>query len=87
MRISIEKENAMKARMERLGIRESDLQESFVRSSGPGGQKVNKTSSCVLLVHLPTGIKIKAQESVRRRSTGFWPGAFLSRDRILREGR
>ena len=61
MSVSIEKENALKARMEKLGIRESDLEESFVRSSGPGGQKVNKTSTCVLLVHVPTGIKVKAQ--------------------------
>jgi protein subunit release factor B len=61
--VSPEKEKAIKARMENAGIRESDLQESFVRSSGPGGQKVNKTSTCVLLVHVPTGIKIKAQQA------------------------
>ncbi|HLA04720.1 MAG TPA: peptide chain release factor-like protein [Syntrophales bacterium] len=48
--------------MERLGVLESDLRETFIRSSGPGGQKVNKTSSCVFLVHLPTGLSVKCQQ-------------------------
>lgn len=49
------------ARMERLGIREEDLQESFIRGSGSGGQKVNKTSSCVQIIHGPSGIEIRCQ--------------------------
>ncbi len=49
--------------MEALDIYERDLEETFVRSSGPGGQKVNKTSTCVQLVHLPTGIQVKAQKA------------------------
>jgi len=60
--ISPEKEAALKERMERLGVSESDLQETFIRSSGPGGQKVNKTSSCVYLVHRPTGLSVKCQQ-------------------------
>ena len=44
-----------------LGVSESDLNETFVRSSGPGGQKVNKTSSCVHLLHVPTGLAVKCQ--------------------------
>lgn len=48
--------------MQRLGIREQDLVEKFVRSSGKGGQKVNKTSSCVYLRHIPTGIEVKCQQ-------------------------
>ena len=48
--------------MDRVGIDESDLKETFTRSAGPGGQKVNKTSSCVALQHIPTGIKVKCQE-------------------------
>ncbi|MFA5361949.1 MAG: peptide chain release factor-like protein [Candidatus Omnitrophota bacterium] len=44
-------------------IRERDLEERFVRSSGPGGQKVNKTSTCVYLKHIPTGIEVKCRES------------------------
>ena len=62
MNISSEKEIALRERMERLGVLESDLRETFIRSSGPGGQKVNKTSSCVFLVHLPTGLSVKCQQ-------------------------
>ena len=49
-------------RMERLGINESDIIERFVRSSGAGGQKVNKTSTCVYLKHIPSGIEVKCQK-------------------------
>jgi protein subunit release factor B len=61
--ISPEKEKALAERMERLGISESDLRETFIRSSGPGGQKVNKASSCVYLVHVPSGLFVKCQQS------------------------
>ncbi len=47
--------------MQALGVREEDIEEQFVRSSGAGGQKVNKTSSCVMLHHRPTGIRVKCQ--------------------------
>ena len=49
-------------RMNSLGITEDQFRETFIRSSGPGGQKVNKTSSCVFLVHLPTGLSVKCQQ-------------------------
>lgn len=49
------------ARMAALGIREADIEERFIRGSGAGGQKVNKTSSCVQLLHRPTGIEVKCQ--------------------------
>jgi protein subunit release factor B len=62
LNVSPEKELALRQRMERLGVLENDLRETFVRSSGPGGQKVNKTSSCVFLVHLPTGLSVKCQQ-------------------------
>jgi peptide chain release factor len=81
MSISLEKEKALKGRMEKLGIRESDLEESFVRSSGPGGQKVNKTSTCVQLVHLPTGIKVKAQTARSQALNRFLARRILA-DRI-----
>jgi protein subunit release factor B len=48
-------------RMTALGVREADLQESFVASSGPGGQNVNKVATCVVLVHRPTGVQVKCQ--------------------------
>jgi len=52
--------------MERLQIRESDLVEKFILGSGSGGQKINKTSSCVYLKHLPTGIEVKCQKGRSR---------------------
>jgi protein subunit release factor B len=51
--------------MEALGVREEDIEEKFIRSSGSGGQKVNKTSTCVYLRHIPTGIEVKC---MRERS-------------------
>jgi protein subunit release factor B len=56
------KEKTLRDRMERLDINESDIIERFVRSSGAGGQKVNKTSSCVYLKHIPSGIEVKCQK-------------------------
>ncbi|MFA5145475.1 MAG: peptide chain release factor-like protein [Candidatus Omnitrophota bacterium] len=60
--VGIHKENALKREMSRLGIRPEDITESFIRSSGPGGQNVNKTSTCVYLKHLPTGIEVRCQK-------------------------
>lgn len=60
--VSQQKEAELLARMAGNGIREEDLRESFVRSGGPGGQKVNRTSTCVLLVHEPTGTEVKMQQ-------------------------
>lgn len=54
--------------MEELGIREEDLEESFIRSGGRGGQHVNKTSTCVYIKHIPTGMEVKCQEE---RSQGL----------------
>jgi protein subunit release factor B len=61
-RVSKAKEDALGKRMESLGIFEKDIVEKFVRSSGRGGQKVNKTSTCVYLKHLPTGVEVKCQK-------------------------
>lgn len=54
-------EAALAARMKKLGIREDDLTESFIRGTGAGGQKINKTSSTVVLRHEPTGIEVRCQ--------------------------
>ena len=59
--VSKEKEEALRTRMDSLGIFEKDIVEKFIRSSGKGGQKVNKTSTCVYLKHLPTKIEVKCQ--------------------------
>jgi len=60
--VSPDKEQALAARMERLGIREDDLVEKFIRSGGHGGQNVNKVATCVYLKHLPTGTEVKCQQ-------------------------
>jgi len=60
------KEEELKSRMEKLQIKDIDLLEKFILGSGSGGQKINKTSSCVYLKHLPSGIEIKCQKSRSR---------------------
>jgi peptide chain release factor len=60
--VSEEKNRWLRERMALLGIREEDIAERFVRSSGKGGQHVNKTSTCVWLKHIPTGIEVKYME-------------------------
>jgi protein subunit release factor B len=60
--ISKDKEEVLRQRMESLGIFEKDIVEKFIRSSGKGGQKVNKTSTCVYLKHIPTQIEVKCQK-------------------------
>lgn len=61
--VSPEKTQALADRMKELGIREADIQETFVRSGGAGGQHVNKTATCVQLTHEPSGCEIKMQKA------------------------
>ena len=67
--------------MERLGIRESDLEESFVRSGGPGGQNVNKVATCVVLKHIPSGIIVKCQKDRSQAMNRYYARRILA-DRL-----
>lgn len=76
--VSEQKNHWLAEKMKELGIREEDLQEHFVRSSGNGGQHVNKTSTCVKLLHLPTGISVTC---MRERSQSL--NRFLARRELV----
>ena len=86
--VSSERQVQLAQRMAALGVREADLEETFVRSGGHGGQNVNKTATCVMLLHRPTRLQVKCQTT---RQQGF--NRFLARrlllDKIeaLRKGR
>lgn len=58
--ISHKKEGALREKMARIGMKEAELEEHFIRSRGPGGQNVNKVSTGVYLKHIPTGVEVKA---------------------------
>ena len=77
--VTEEKRKWLLEKMNALRIHEKDIEEKFVRSSGHGGQKVNKTSSCVYLKHLPTGIEVKCMKE-RNQSLN----RFLARRELVR---
>ena len=68
----------LEQRMTALGVRESEIDETFVRSGGKGGQKVNKSSSCVMLLHRPTGLRVKSQTTRHQAMNRF-----LARELLL----
>jgi protein subunit release factor B len=72
-----EKQKQLYQKMKKLGIYEKDIEEKFILGSGRGGQKVNKTSSCVYLKHLPTNIEVKCQ---KERSQAI--NRFIARRRL-----
>ncbi len=78
--VSEKKQKELEEKMTLLGIRESDLEEKFIRSSGPGGQNVNKVSTGVYLKHIPTGIEVKWTSE---RSQGL--NRFLARRELVRK--
>ena len=76
--VRTEKEEKLLSRMLELGIREDDINETFIRSGGSGGQNVNKTSTSVQIKHVPTGIIVKSQKG---RTQGL--NRFLARRLLL----
>jgi len=68
---SPDKVTQLAQRMAKLGVREGDVEESFVRSGGHGGQNVNKTSTCVMLLHRPTGLRVKCQTTRHQAMNRF----------------
>ena len=75
--VSEGKNEGLARAMERLGIREADLRESFIRSGGPGGQNVNKVSTCVVLKHLPSGLMVKCQQERSQAMNRYWARRIL----------
>lgn len=71
MIVKKEKLDILKQQMDRLNIKEEDLVEKFILGSGKGGQKIQKTHSCVYLKHIPTGIEIKCQKERSRELNRF----------------
>ncbi|MBR4653660.1 MAG: peptide chain release factor-like protein [Kiritimatiellae bacterium] len=68
--------------MQEASIREEDLEESFILGGGPGGQKTNKTSSVVRLVHVPSGIQVRVGRE-RSRETNRWLARRALAEKIL----
>lgn len=75
--ISLKKQRELEALMCRLGVRESDFEEHFVRSGGPGGQNVNKVATCVVLRHRPSGLEVRCQQERSQALNRFFARRIL----------
>ena len=83
-----DKEKSLKDKLQRLGISKKDVVEKFIRSRGPGGQKVNKTATCVYLKHIPTGIEVKMSRERSQALNRFLAWRLLAEkieERILKK--
>lgn len=69
---AVELDAALQKRLKKLGILDDDLSESFIRGTGPGGQKINKTASTVVLRHQPTGIEVRCQRERSQSANRYW---------------
>src|SRR3974390_3014212 len=69
--IGFDKQLQLEQRLSAMGIRESELEETFVRSGGHGGQNVNKVATCVMLLHRPSGVQVKCQETRQQGMNRF----------------
>ena len=86
--VSAKKLLALEAAMRRLGVEERDLEEWFIRSRGPGGQNVNKVSTCVVLRHRPSGLEVRCQQERSQALNRFLARRLLlSRLEAQRRGR
>ena len=78
--VSAQKQNELNERMLRLQLVEGQIDESYFKASGPGGQKINKTLTGVTLLHRPTGLRVRCQ---RERSQGI--NRFIARRLLVEE--
>lgn len=86
--VSEAKQKELESRLARLGLREADFDEEFIRGSGAGGQKINKTSVVVLLTHRPSGLQVRCQSSRSQAFNRFMARRLLAdkvEEMILRE--
>ena len=81
--VTPDKEAQLVQRIVALGVRETDIEETFVRSGGHGGQKVNKSASCVMLLHRPTRLRVKCQ-TTRHQALNRFLARRLLLDKIER---
>jgi protein subunit release factor B len=84
--VSKKKQAQFAKRMQALGVKENEFEEKFIRARGPGGQKINKTSVCVFLRHIPTGLSVKCQKE-RSQALNRFLARRLLLDKIERKQR